>query len=234
MVNTMKASAVDPAIIEKAQKKEWLGMFDGLDFSEGKALSWPELWVKLAPMRAALPPLGGYKDKPELSSSDSEGEDKKSFIQKVFDNQIARQAEEKAKDKAEDDHYDRVASLEAREAQIAKLEKEFERVRTEHNNAMALFAAEKMTTSKLQKQLDEAKTKTRGRGGALDLASQKIMKAALEKKMREEMEKEMEMVMGAKASEKELKEFEELKRHSVVNYNTVSDLDVLADAMLAA
>jgi hypothetical protein len=126
-------------------------MFDGLDFSEGKALSWPELWAKLAPMRAALPPLGGYKDKPELSSSDSEGEDKKSFIQKVFDNQIARQAEEKAKDKAEDDHYDRVASLEAREAQIAKLEKEFERVRTEHNNAMALFAAEKMTTSKLKK-----------------------------------------------------------------------------------
>jgi len=45
---------------------------------------------------------------------------------------------------------DRVSSLEAREAQVAKLEKEFERVRTEHNNAMALFAAEKMTTSKLK------------------------------------------------------------------------------------
>jgi len=30
------------------------------------------------------------------------------------------------------------------------------------------------------------------------------MKAALEKKMREEMEKEMEMVMGARATEKEL------------------------------
>jgi hypothetical protein len=32
------------------------------------------------------------------------------------------------------------------------------------------------------------------------MAAQAIMKAALEKKMREEMEKEMELVMGAKAS----------------------------------
>jgi len=99
---------------------------------------------------------------------------------------------------------------------------------------MALFAAEKMTTAKLKKQLSEAEQSSRGRGGAADLAQQKIMKAALEKKMREEMEKEMEMVMGAKASEKELKEFEELKKHSVINYNTVNDLDVLSDAMLAA
>jgi len=127
-------------------------MFDGLDFSEGKGLTWPEVWSKLAPMRAALPPLGGYKEKVELeSSSDSEDEDKRSFIQRTFDVQLARQAEDRAKNQAENDHMDRVASLEAREAQVAKLEKEFERVRTEHNNAMALFAAEKMTTSKLKK-----------------------------------------------------------------------------------
>jgi len=37
--------------------------------------------------------------------------------------------------------------------------------------------------------------------------------------MREEMEKEMELVMGAKATEKELESFGELKKHSVVNYN---------------
>lgn len=62
-------------------------MFEGLDFSDGKALTWPELWAKLAPMRAALPPLGGYKEKIELeSSSDSDDENHRSFIQKTFDN----------------------------------------------------------------------------------------------------------------------------------------------------
>jgi len=97
---------------------------------------------------------------------------------------------------------------------------------------MALFAAEKMTTGKLRKQLEDA-TKD-GRGGAADMAALGIMKAALEKKMREEMEKERDAVLGAKASEEELANFEELRKYSTVNYNQVSDLDVLADAMHAA
>ena len=98
MVNTMRASSIDNEVIEQAQTKLWTGMFDGLDFSEGKGLTWPEVWSKLAPMRAALPPLGGYKEKVELdSSSDSEDEEKRSFIQRTFDVQLARQAEDRAK-----------------------------------------------------------------------------------------------------------------------------------------
>lgn len=42
-------------------------------------MTWPEVWEKLSPMKDALPPLGGHKEKVEISS-DSEGEDGKSFI----------------------------------------------------------------------------------------------------------------------------------------------------------
>jgi hypothetical protein len=60
------------------------------------------------------------------------------------------------------------------------------------------------------------------------------MRETLEKKLREEAEKEKALVMGSKATASELATFEELRGHYSINYNAISEFDVLADAMHAA
>lgn len=52
--------------------------------------------------------------------------------------------------------------------------------------------------------------------------------------MKEDADKEKAAVMGATATSAELATFEELRGHSTINYNAISEFDVLADAMHAA
>ena len=91
-----------------------------------------------------------------------------SLIQRIFDEQIARQAEDTNNAQAQEDLNNKVASLEAREAHCIKMELALKKLQTDYDNKKATLHAEKETSESLRKKLEESKGV--GRGGVIDQA----------------------------------------------------------------
>ena len=123
----------------------WDKVFPGLNLRGDYALSWDEIWLKLKPIRNALPPVGGFDEQ-----ENGERSNDLSFISAIFDEKLRGINEEKNHMAAEEKHKAKILSLEQRESEIRLREKEFEMFKIEFDQANRNLRQEAENSKKLR------------------------------------------------------------------------------------